>query len=276
MSSSASAGEDRPASGVSAVDFSRTAADYATHRAGFPDELFRRLAGYGLGEPGQRVVDLGTGTGSLGRGLARRGARVTGVDLSAALMAQAERLDRAAGLSTTYVLAPAEATGLPGAAFDVVTAGQCWHWFDRPAAAAEARRLLAPGGRIAIATFDWIPMPGSVVIATEALIEEHNPAQPKPHLRYASGQGIYPLWLADLAGAGFERLESWSFDGIVTYSREAWRGRIRASQGVGASLPEEAVRRFDEAHDAMLRERFPVEPYAVPHRVFVALGDAPR
>jgi 2-polyprenyl-3-methyl-5-hydroxy-6-metoxy-1,4-benzoquinol methylase len=56
------------------VDFGRTAGDYAAYRAGFPDEFFSRLADMNVGLDGQRVVDLGTGTGALARGFARGGA----------------------------------------------------------------------------------------------------------------------------------------------------------------------------------------------------------
>ena len=49
-------------------------------------------------------------------------------------------------MQVEYHVAPAEETGLPDDNFDVVTAGQCWHWFDRPRAAAEVARLLRPGG----------------------------------------------------------------------------------------------------------------------------------
>ena len=227
------------------VDFSRTADDYATHRAGFPAELFRRLGGFGIGEPGQRIVDLGTGTGSLARGFSRRGARVTGVDLAASLLEKARAADAREGLSIDYVLAPAEKTGLPSASFEVVTAGQCFHWFRRDEASAEARRLLRPRGLLCIAHFDWIALPGDVVEATEALIEEHNPAQPKPHMRHAGGSGIYSPWLRDVAIAGFSDIETLSFDVTVPYTPEGWRGRIRASQGVGAMLSESAVSAFD-------------------------------
>jgi ubiquinone/menaquinone biosynthesis C-methylase UbiE len=48
-------------------DFARTASDYARHRAGFPPELLDRLAAKGIMRAGTRVLDLGTGTGSLGR-----------------------------------------------------------------------------------------------------------------------------------------------------------------------------------------------------------------
>ena len=80
------------------VDFGRTADDYARYRVGVPEALFARLDGYGIGRAGQRILDLGSGTGSLARGFAQRGARVTALDLSADLLAQARALAIAEGL----------------------------------------------------------------------------------------------------------------------------------------------------------------------------------
>jgi len=56
-----------------AIDFGKTASDYARHRAGFPDAFFERLFSDGTVRPGQSVLDLGTGTGTVARGLALRG-----------------------------------------------------------------------------------------------------------------------------------------------------------------------------------------------------------
>jgi SAM-dependent methyltransferase len=254
----------------STVRFGRTADDYRRHRAGFPDAFFERIATFGVGKPGQRLLDLGTGTGTLARGFAKRGVAVTGLDPSDDMLAQARALDAEAGVSIDYVTATAEATGFADAAFDVVTAGQCWHWFDRPRAAAECIRLLKPGGTLVIAHFDWLPLPGNVVEASEALMLEHN-----PDWIGAGGTGIYRRWLTDMAVAGFEGLESFSFDVDVPYGHEAWRGRIRASAAIGASLPDDKVPVFDAAHAAMLATRFPDDPLAVPHRVFAAIGRKP-
>src|SRR5215468_8180096 len=77
-------------------DFGATAADYATHRAGFPDSFFARLAALGIGVGGQQLVDVGTGTGTLARGFARRGCRVIGIDPKEAMLAQARRFEPAA------------------------------------------------------------------------------------------------------------------------------------------------------------------------------------
>jgi SAM-dependent methyltransferase len=253
------------------VDFGATADDYRRHRAGFPDSLFERLARHGIGVPGQRVVDLGTGTGTLARGFARRGCRVVGIDPSEPLLGQARQLDREAGVQVEYRVARAEETGLEAATADVVAAGQCWHWFDRPAAAREADRVLRPGGRIVIAHFDWIPLPGNVVRATEELIEAHNPGW-----SLGGGAGIHPWWFRDLGEAGFGDIESFSYDVSTPYTPEAWRGRIRASAGVGATLPPERVAAFDRELAALLAERFPGEALAVPHRVFAVFATRPR
>jgi SAM-dependent methyltransferase len=253
------------------IDFGKTAQDYGKHRAGFPEAFFERLVPFGLGRPGQRALDLGTGTGNVARGLARRGCQVTGLDPSAALIEQARQLDRAAGVTIRYVQTVAEETTLPDASFDVVTAGQCWHWFNRPKAAQEVRRLLVPGGYLVIAHFDWLPLPGNMVEATEQLIKRYNPGW-----MLGGGTGLYPAWLTDVAVAGFHNIETFSFDHPTPYTHEAWRGRIRASAGVAASLPPEKVQDFDTDLRCLLSQHFPTDPLLVPHRVFAVICSAPE
>lgn len=253
------------------VDFGRTSKDYARHRAGFPESLFDRLARYAVGLPGQRIVDLGAGTGTLARGFARRGCDVTGIDVAAQQLAQARELDQIAGVQVVYHVAPAEDTGLPAASFDVVTAGQCWHWFDRPRAASEVNRLLRPGGALVIAHYDWLPLAGNVVELTEALIEKHNPAW-----RFGGGAGIYPQWFRDVAEAGFAEIESFTYDEPAIYDHASWRGRVRASAPIGGNLPADDVARFDADLAAALASRFPDEPLLVPHRVFALICRSAR
>ena len=64
-------------------DWGRTARDYARYRPGYPESFYDLLPRLGVGLPGQRILDLGTGTGVLARELAKRGATVTAVDVAA-------------------------------------------------------------------------------------------------------------------------------------------------------------------------------------------------
>ncbi|MBW8011760.1 MAG: class I SAM-dependent methyltransferase [Chloroflexi bacterium] len=249
------------------VDFGLTAQDYAEHRAGFPDSLFERLTDFGIGTVGQKIVDLGTGTGSLARGFALRGCRVIGIDPAEDMLAHARALDLEAGLSIEYQVATAEATGLPSASAQVVAAGQCWHWFERALAAKEASRILHPGGCLLITHFDWLPIKGNIVAETEDLILAHNPSW-----NMSGGDGMYPQWLPGLSEAGFRDIETFSYDQDVPYTHTSWRGRIRASAGVGASLTAEKVEIFDRALATLLKTKYPEEILQVPHRVFAVIA----
>jgi len=252
------------------TDWNHAADDYAKHRAGFADWFFDRIAAAGLFRPGMRVLDLATGTGTLARGFAKRGGMVTGLDIAPEMMAQAKALDAEAGVSVDYVIAKAEATGQGAGHFDLITAGTCWFWFDGDLAAAEAKRVLKPGGHLMIAMLAWLPLKDSVVAASERVIEKHNPGWKLGN--YEPGGVRY---LRDLANGGFTNRESFGVDYDIPYSHEAWRGRIRASAGVSASLGKDAVVAFDAEHAAMLSRDFPDDPMQVPHRVIACWGRKP-
>jgi SAM-dependent methyltransferase len=250
-------------------DFGLTATDYTEHRAGFPPELVDRLLDMGVVHAEDSALDVGTGTGSLARLLAPHVDSVLGIDPAEPLLQEARSIDEGPR-NINYRLGVAEETGLPDHSIDLVSAGQCWHWFDAERAARELLRVLRPSGRLLVAHFDWIPLAGNVVAATESLILEYN-----PEWRFGGGTGLYPRWLTDLARAGFQQLETFSFDLSVRYSHEAWIGRIRASAGVGASLPEGEVERFSAALSAILAERFPEDPLSVPHRTWAVIARTP-
>jgi SAM-dependent methyltransferase len=247
-----------------AVDFGRTSADYATHRAGFPSSFYSTLDDMGVAVTGSALLDLGTGTGTLARGFAARGARVQALDPSSEMLEQARVLAQRENLTVDFINASAEATGLPVASIDIVTAGQCWHWFDRPRAAAECARVLRPGGQLIIAHYDWIPLPGNLLELTESLITEHN-----PDWRGGGGKGVYPWWFADATNAGFVDLQSRTYDEDALYSHQGWRGRVRASAGVAASLDGAAVAAFDADLQAAMKRHFPADALQVHHRVFI-------
>jgi len=252
------------------TDWNHAAGDYARHRAGFPDWFFDRVEAAGLFRRGMRVLDLGTGTGTLARGFARRGGRVTGIDIATGMMEQAKQLGEAEGVAVDYAVARAEATGQPAAAFDLVSAGTCWFWFDGALAAAEAKRVLKSGGHLLIAMLGWLPLENNMVAATERLIEQHN-----PEWRLGGYEPDTVRYMHDLALGGFDRREGFSVDFDIAYSHEAWRGRIRASAGISANLPPDSVAAFDAEHAAMLARDFPQDPMQVPHRVVAAWGRKP-
>ncbi len=264
---------DAPDWGTSAgfeCDFGRTARDYARYRAGFPEWFFDRLAEHGIALSGRKALDLGTGTGLLARAMAQRGASVTGLDVSPEMLNAARSLDRDSGLAITYVEGRAEATRQPTASFDLVTAATCWHWFDRALAASEVMRLLVPGGAIVICSLDWLPLPGNLVSATEALVRVHS-----PDWSHHGGDGIKSDFMRDPRTAGLARVECFGIDCRIEYSHVDWRGRMRASAGVAASLPPERVAAFDSDLAALLVRDFPAEPLAVDHCVFAAIGWKP-
>src|SRR5262245_14225836 len=97
---------------------------------------------------GRRVLDVGCGTGRAALALHERGSRVWGAEPSAEMAAQA----RARGLNVK--VAPAEHLPFKDGWFERALAWLVVHLLDRPAAFAELARVLQPGGRLAIATFD--------------------------------------------------------------------------------------------------------------------------
>jgi SAM-dependent methyltransferase len=104
--------------------------------------------------PGERVLDLATGTGWTSRAVARRGAAVTGVDIAAGLLEAAEQLAAAERLSIAYRQGDAENLPFDDGSFDAVISTCGVMFASRPEAAAkEMARVVRPGGRIALTTW---------------------------------------------------------------------------------------------------------------------------
>lgn len=148
------------------------------------------------GRPIRNLLDIGTGTGRIIEILGPHAAHAVGVDLSREMLAVARsNLDRAELRHCLVRQADMYRLPFPNGSFDVVTVHQVLHYAEQPQAAlAEAARVLAPGGRLAVVDF----APHDV----ENLRTEHR------HRRLGFGEEEVNQWLrkAGLDCARFERL----------------------------------------------------------------------
>jgi ubiquinone/menaquinone biosynthesis C-methylase UbiE len=126
--------------------FSAAAEVYERARPGYPDEAVAWVAEQlGIGA-GRDVLDLAAGTGKLTRQLVPFGARIVAVEPIDAMRAELER----AVPGVEALAGTAEAIPLPDASVDAVTCAQAFHWFRADDAVPEIRRVLRPGGGLAL------------------------------------------------------------------------------------------------------------------------------
>lgn len=241
------------------IDYGCTSEDYAAYRPGPPASFYERLEAFGIGGPKQRVLDLGTGTGVIARALARGGSLVSAVDVSEAQIFEARRLAINEGLSIDFRVGSAEEPPFREKEFDAAIGNQCFLYFNQQRTLESLRRLLVPGGQLVISHFRRLAGRNAIVDLSEALIKSFNP---KWEGAGFTGEVEARLeWVPlpeDIAIEGF----FW-YDVDVFFTRETWRGRIRSSRGVGASLPEQEVGALDAKLEELLKsiapERFPVK-----------------
>ncbi|MCB8932873.1 MAG: class I SAM-dependent methyltransferase [Fimbriimonadaceae bacterium] len=222
--------------------------------------MFEQFLELGIGTEGQRLLDLGTGTGVMARQFARQGALVSGVDVSPEQIAMAGQLAAEEGLEVEFLPHPAEALPWSGPTFDVATANQCWLYFDRERVVAELRRVLKPGGKLVTSHFSWLPRLDAIARRSEQLVLEFN-----PDWSAADWSGDVPK-VPSWAEPEFEVEAMFVYDEPIAFTRESWRGRFRACRGVGAVLSESEVEAFDAAHHALLHGTAP-ESFTVLHRL---------
>lgn len=131
--------------------FDGLASTYEQHRPRYPQAVFAAMLD-GLPMPAT-VADVGCGTGISARALAECGARVIGIDPGLDMLREAGEASACCvqrGLQVEFRQGTAEATGLADESVDAVLAAQAFHWFDAAQALAEFRRILRPGGRVAL------------------------------------------------------------------------------------------------------------------------------
>ncbi len=126
-------------------------------------------------QPGERVLDIATGTGWAARSIAARGAAVTGIDLGPGVIEAAKQLSNGAGID--FRVGDAEALDFPDHHFDaVISTFGVMFARDPEAVASELARVVKPGGRISLA--NWAV--GGSVHEMFKLIRSYKPAEENP------------------------------------------------------------------------------------------------
>lgn len=128
--------------------FDRAAGLYHDARPDYPERLFDRLVEVGGLRPGDRVLEVGAGTGKATLPLARRGLRVTALEPGPALVARA-RANLAGYPDVEVVQGRFEERGAGVSGYDLVAAATSWHWLDPEVRYRLAARALRPGGHLA-------------------------------------------------------------------------------------------------------------------------------
>src|SRR5215472_4993245 len=130
-------------------------------------------------QPGQRVLDIGCGTGIVARTAARQlgsGDGVVGLDLSAAMLAAAHSAAAAEGVTIEWREGDALRLPLADEAFDVAFCQQGFQFVpDRPAALGEMYRVLAPGGKLVLSVWREIERSPGFAVLAQALTRHVSP-----------------------------------------------------------------------------------------------------
>jgi SAM-dependent methyltransferase len=166
-------------------------------------------------EPGNDVLDVACGTGNATIPAAKAGARVTGLDFAPALLEVAREQAADAMVEIDFVEGDAQELPFGDASFDAVVS-TFGHMFapDHARAAAEMKRVLRPGGAIAVAC--WTPE-GSIGRMSHTIAElVPPPPGGQPPLLWGTEEHVRELW----GEAEFERHEIvWTDESPASYAR---------------------------------------------------------
>jgi cyclopropane fatty-acyl-phospholipid synthase-like methyltransferase len=253
-----------------AFDWGRTSTDYAVYRPGYPASFYTVLQAVGIGRPGQHILDLGTGTGVLARAFAQQGAQVIGIDIAEAQIVTAQQLAAQEHLDIRFMTCAAEDAEFPPQSFDIVSCGQSWLYFDTQRMIPLVKTWLKPAGKLVLTYLSWLPRKDPIAHASEQLVLQYN-----PHWSDADFPGsrtVQHVW----SRQDFRLVTYHAYEEGLPFTRESWRGRMRACRGIGAALPADEVARFEQEHDALLRQIAP-ETFPILHQVwlhaYTPLGD---
>ena len=243
-----------------AFDWGRTSKEYAKYRDIYPDEFYKKIIDRGFCMAGQKVLDLGTGTGVLPRNMYRYGAKWVGCDISPEQIEQAKALSREGNMKIDFRAISTENVDFPDESFDVITACQCFWYFEHEKVMPKLSKLLKKDGRVLILYMAWLPFEDKIAGASEELVQKYSPNWS------GAGETRHPIWIPDIAYEYFEMEDHEEYDLIVPFTRELWHGRMKACRGVGAPLSEEELGKWDAEHrdllDRIAPEKFDVLHYA--------------
>lgn len=187
---------------------------------------------------GKDILDIGCGGGALVRALAARGARVTGVEISAEQLTSALAHGEASGVR--YLIGRAQSLPLEDATIDVAVYMRALHHVPLPAltqALGEARRVLRPGGIVYVAE----PLPDGDFFALTSLVEDERDVR-------AAAQRA----LADAARAGLDRVATVEYDIRVCIADvAALRARIVSVEPERAEIFDARVTKIADAFAAL-------------------------
>jgi SAM-dependent methyltransferase len=219
-------------SGTFSDHFSGHAREYAEARPHYPDALFDRVAA--LAPARDLAWDCGTGSGQAAVPLAQRFKRVLATDASAEQVARAE-----AAPGVEYRVAPEDACPTGDATVDLVTVAQALHWFRFDAFYEEVRRVLAPGGALAVWTYDNSRVDPAVDAVLDRYYHErvgrYWPAE-RRHVERAYVDIPFPF--AGGAREEFPMTHAWTRERYVAYVA-TWSATARAKRLEGVDpLPE--------------------------------------
>lgn len=214
--------------------FSGHASAYADARPGYPAEMFAWLAG--LCESRALAWDAGCGNGQASVALAEYFEAVHASDPSAAQIASAMAHPR-----IRYAVEPAEQCSLADGSANLVTVAQAYHWFDHARFCAEARRVLASDGVIAV----WTYAESRVNAAVDAVFEElHNQRLnadwPVGREHVISGYRDLPFPFARIASPEFAMRCQWNLAQYLAYLR-SWSASQRYLERTGHDPVEEIL-----------------------------------
>jgi SAM-dependent methyltransferase len=207
--------------------FSGHAGAYHEARPTYPEALYDWLAAQA--RECDLVWDAGCGNGQASVALARRFARVHATDPSAAQIASAET--RA---NVDYRVEPAEQCSLATASADLVTVAQALHWFDQDRFDAEARRVLKPGGLVAVWSYaDCRIAPAIDAVKNRLYVDLTGPYWPAERRYVDEGYRTLPFPFDEFVAPAFDMQADWTLAQFLAYLR-SWSATQRYLKANGA------------------------------------------